>query len=65
MLPEARLRLAAAEAALPVGPERGDDLIDRLTVWGTRIRRFARGGRHGNVGQHPRSMWRFIVVGIQ
>ena len=32
MLLEARLRLAVAETALHVGPERRDDIIDRLTV---------------------------------
>ena len=42
MLPEARLRLAAAETALHVAPERSDDDISRLTVWAVRIRRFAR-----------------------
>ena len=37
VLLEPRLRLAAAETALHVGPERRDDIIDRLTVWGARI----------------------------
>jgi hypothetical protein len=46
VLLKSRLNLAVAETAPRVAPERGNDIIDGLTVCAARIRRFARDGRH-------------------